>query len=36
MDERIEISRGLVAEFATAKVILPVSKKPLVFHSNAQ
>jgi len=36
MDERIEISRGLVAEFATAKVILPVSKKPLVIHSNGQ
>ena len=36
MDERVEIERGLVAEFATAKVILPVSKKPLVIQSTGQ
>jgi hypothetical protein len=35
-DERIEIERGLTAEFATAKVILPHSKKPLVIHSDGQ
>ncbi len=33
-DERMEIERGLNAEFATAKISLPRSKKPLVFHSN--
>ncbi|MGH9694886.1 MAG: hypothetical protein ACRD5Z_12125 [Bryobacteraceae bacterium] len=36
MDERVEIERGLVAEFATAKVILPRSKKPLVIQSTGQ
>jgi len=36
MDERVEIERGLVAEFATAKVILPVSKKPHVIQSTGQ
>lgn len=36
VDERLEIERGLTAEFATAKVILPRSKKPLVIHSNGQ
>jgi hypothetical protein len=36
MDERLEIERGLVAEFATAKVILPRSKKPLVIESTGQ
>jgi hypothetical protein len=36
MDERVEIERGLVAEFATAKVILPISKKPLVIESTGQ
>jgi hypothetical protein len=30
------VERGLTAEFATAKVILPRSKKPLVIHSNGQ
>ena len=35
-DERVEIERGLTAEFATAKVILPHSKKPLVIHSDGQ
>ncbi len=33
-DERMEITRGLDAEFATVKVILPRSKKPLVFSSD--
>jgi hypothetical protein len=33
-DERVEISRGLTAEFATAKVLIPRSKKPLAFHSD--
>lgn len=33
-DERMEIERGLNAEYATLKVSLPRAKKPLVFHSN--
>lgn len=33
LDERLEIERGLTAEYATAKVALPRSKKPLVFES---
>ncbi len=33
-DERMEIERGLTAEFATAKVTLPRSKKPLVIKSD--
>jgi hypothetical protein len=33
-DERMEIERGLGAEFATMKVILPRAKKPLVFKSD--
>jgi hypothetical protein len=33
-DERMEITRGLNAEFATLKVALPRAKKPLVFHSD--
>lgn len=33
-DERMEIERGLDAEFATMKVILPRAKKPLVFKSD--
>jgi hypothetical protein len=33
-DERMEIERGLNAEFARMKVVLPRSKKPLVFHSD--
>jgi hypothetical protein len=33
-DERMEIERGLSAEFATAKVTLPHSKKALVIHSD--
>lgn len=36
VDEKLEIERGLTAEFATARVILPRSKKPLVIHSNGQ
>ena len=35
-DERMEIERGLNAEFATARVMLPHSKKPLVLHSDGQ
>ena len=35
-DERLEIERGLEAEFATAKVMLPHSKKALVIHSDGQ
>ncbi len=35
-DERVEIERGLNAEYATAKVILPHSKKPLVIHSDGK
>lgn len=33
-DEQLEIERGLTAEFATAKVALPHSKKALVIHSD--
>lgn len=33
-DEQMEIERGLTAEFATAKVALPHSKKALVIHSD--
>ncbi|MBV9084590.1 MAG: hypothetical protein JOZ62_18095 [Acidobacteriaceae bacterium] len=33
-DERMEIERGLTAEFATAKVALPRTKKALVIHSD--
>ncbi len=32
----MEIERGLTAEFATAKVTLPRSKKPLVIHSDGK
>lgn len=32
----MEIERGLTAEYATARVQLPKSKKPLVFHSNGR
>jgi len=35
-DERVEIERGLNAEYATLKVILPHAKKPLVIHSDGQ
>jgi len=33
-DERMEIERGLDAEFATLRVSLPISKKPLVVHND--
>jgi hypothetical protein len=33
MDERIELTRGLTAEYATVKTLLPRSKKPLLFES---
>jgi hypothetical protein len=35
-DERVEIVRGLMAEFATSKVLLPRSKDPLRLDSEAQ
>lgn len=35
-EERIEILRGLTAEYATAKVFLPKSKKPLQFKSTGE
>ena len=34
VDERLEIERGLSAELATSKILLPRAKKPLVFHSD--
>lgn len=33
-DERVEITRGLTAEYATAKVAIPRSKKALKFNVN--
>jgi hypothetical protein len=33
-DDRVEITRGLMAEYATVKQFLPRSKKPLAFESN--
>jgi hypothetical protein len=35
-DERIEILRGMLSEYATAKTFLPKSKKPLPFKSSGQ
>jgi hypothetical protein len=35
-DERIEILRGMLSEYATAKTFLPKSKKPLPFKSTGQ
>ncbi len=35
-DERVEIERGLTAEYATMKVVLPHARKPLVIHSDGQ
>ncbi len=35
-DERVEITRGLMAEYAKSKVTLPRAKKPLVFQSDGQ
>ena len=34
LEDRIEISRGMNAEYATAKMVLPRSKKALVFNSD--
>ncbi len=33
-DERVEIVRGLMSEYATVKTFLPRSRKPLPFHSD--
>ena len=35
-DERVEIVRGLMAEFATTKAPLPKSKKPLPFEASGK
>lgn len=35
-DEKMEIERGLNAEFATARIIIPRAKHALVFHSDGQ
>lgn len=35
-DQRIEILRGMTAEYATAKVYLPKSKKPLEFKNTGE
>ena len=32
-EDRIELTRGLMAEYATVKILLPRSKKPLEFES---
>jgi len=32
-DDRVELTRGLVAEYANVKVLLPRSKKPLEFNA---
>ncbi len=34
LEDRIEISRGMNAEYATSKIVLPRSKKPLVFNAD--
>jgi hypothetical protein len=34
MEERVELTRGLTAEYATVKAFLPRSKKPLPFESS--
>jgi hypothetical protein len=34
VEDKIELTRGLLAEYATAKVMLPRSKKPLEFDAN--
>ncbi|MBZ5579563.1 MAG: hypothetical protein LAP40_23630 [Acidobacteriia bacterium] len=34
VEDRIELTRGLMAEYATAKVLLPRSKKPLEFNAD--
>lgn len=33
-DQRIELLRGLMAEYATIKTLLPISKKNLEFHAD--
>jgi hypothetical protein len=33
-DQRIELLRGLTAEYATVKTLLPISKKNLEFHAD--
>jgi len=33
-DDRVELTRGLLAEYATAKVLLPRSSKPLEFNAD--
>jgi hypothetical protein len=35
-EERIDIIRGMTAEFATAKVLIPRSKKDLEFNANGE
>jgi hypothetical protein len=35
LEDRIELTRGLTAEYANAKVMLPRSKKPLEFDAKA-
>src|SRR5262249_41096763 len=35
-DDRVEILRGLTAEYATLKAYLPRSKKPLAFESTGK
>ena len=34
MEDRVELTRGLMAVYATVKVLLPRSKKPLEFDAN--
>jgi len=34
LDDKIELTRGLVAEYAKAKVLVPRSKKPLEFNAD--
>lgn len=34
LEDRIEISRGMNAEYATSKIVLPRSKKALVFNAD--
>src|ERR1043166_7055090 len=33
-DERVELTRGLTAEYATVKAFLPRSKKPLPYEAS--
>src|ERR1700684_4665105 len=35
-DDRVELLRGLMSEYATVKAFLPRSKKPLVFDASGQ